>query len=100
VHRILNAIASDIKKETENKSEKGSGLIEYWEAMRNRGREATLSRINAEKIAGYRERLRYQALNTTVHILDLVIFVCSYAIAGSGRNTTCRRLQPDSEATI
>jgi hypothetical protein len=88
VDRILDLIARDIKKETENKSERGSGLMQYWEMMKIRGREGALSRINAEKIAGYRERLRDQALNTMVHIRDLIIFICSYVIAGGGWNTT------------
>jgi hypothetical protein len=90
VDRILDLIASDIKKETENRSERGSGVMQYWEMMRIRGREAALSRINAEKIEEYRERLRDQALNTTVHIRDLIIFICSYFVAGGGRNTTYR----------
>ncbi|PVF92082.1 hypothetical protein CPB86DRAFT_239737, partial [Serendipita vermifera] len=54
-----------MKKETETESEKRSGLEGYWERMKLGGREATLSEINAKKIAGYRERLRDQALSTT-----------------------------------
>ncbi|PVF92053.1 TPR-like protein [Serendipita vermifera] len=63
--RILNEIASDMKKETENDSEKCSTLESYWEKMKSLGREAALSGINAQKISGYRERLRDQALSTT-----------------------------------
>ncbi|PVF91123.1 hypothetical protein CPB86DRAFT_792264, partial [Serendipita vermifera] len=63
--RILNEIASDMKKETETESEKVSGLEGYWERMKVRGRETALSEINAKKIAGYRERLRDQAHSTT-----------------------------------
>ncbi|PVF99247.1 hypothetical protein CPB86DRAFT_299159, partial [Serendipita vermifera] len=63
--KILNEIASDMKKETETESEKVSGLEGYWERMKVRGRETALSEINAKKIASYRERLRDQALSTT-----------------------------------
>jgi hypothetical protein len=88
VDRILDLIARDIKKETENKSERGSGLMQYWEMMKVRGREGALSRINAEKIAGYREQLRDQTLNTTVHIYELSNFIYSHIVAGGGRHTT------------
>jgi hypothetical protein len=88
VDRILDLIARDIKKETENKSERGSGLMQYWEMMKVRGREGALSRIHAEKIAGYREQLRDQTLNTMVHIHDLLVFTSSYVVAGGGRNAT------------
>jgi hypothetical protein len=98
MNRILNWIASDIKKETEIKSERGSGLVQYWESMKLRGREAALSSINAEKIAGYRERLRDQALNTTVRICISRTFTYLSRITGSYRNTADRRYQPNSEA--
>ncbi|PVF99242.1 TPR-like protein [Serendipita vermifera] len=54
-----------MKKETETESDKRSGLEGYWERMKLRGRETALSEINAKKIAGYKERLRDQALSTT-----------------------------------
>jgi hypothetical protein len=98
VNRILNGIASDLKKETEIRSERGPGLLQYWESMKLRRREAALSTINVEKIAGYRERLRDQALNTTVCILISQTFTYLSPMTGSYRNTTDRRFQPDSEA--
>ncbi|PVF99230.1 TPR-like protein [Serendipita vermifera] len=61
---ILNEIASDMKKETETESDKGSELKSYWEKMKLWGREVALSEINAQKIASYRERLRDQARDT------------------------------------
>jgi hypothetical protein len=72
--------------------------VQYWESMNLRGREAALSTINAEKIAGYREQLRDQALNTTVCILIYQTFTYLSRITGSYRNTIDRRFQPNSEA--
>ncbi|PVF99233.1 hypothetical protein CPB86DRAFT_814029 [Serendipita vermifera] len=63
--KLLNEIASDMKRETETESEKGSGLKGYWERMKHRRRESALSEINEKKIAGYKECLRDQALSTT-----------------------------------
>ncbi|PVF91549.1 hypothetical protein CPB86DRAFT_878456 [Serendipita vermifera] len=63
--RILNAIASDMKRETEDRSQAGEGLEQYWERMKKLGREAALSRISAGKITSYKEQLRDQALNVT-----------------------------------
>ncbi|PVF92052.1 hypothetical protein CPB86DRAFT_240809 [Serendipita vermifera] len=63
--KILNEIAGDIKKETEDNSERDTGLESYWKTMKHLGKEAALSRINAENIARYKERLRDQTLNTT-----------------------------------
>lgn len=61
--RILNTIAIDMKRDTETPAETSDGLETYWEMMKGWGREAALSRINAEKISGYKEQLRDQALN-------------------------------------
>ncbi|PVF90787.1 hypothetical protein CPB86DRAFT_803301, partial [Serendipita vermifera] len=44
-------------------TEASDGLENYWETMNVWGREAALSRINAEKISGYKGQLRDQALN-------------------------------------
>ncbi|CAG8771064.1 10353_t:CDS:2, partial [Acaulospora colombiana] len=55
--KILDEIAWDMKKETESDSEKGSVLENYWDKTKGHGREMTLSKINAQKIARYRERL-------------------------------------------
>lgn len=72
--KILNAIASDMKKETETEAERGSGLESYWERMKLRGREAALSEINAKKIADYKDCLRDQALDTMevvgIHVIS------------------------------
>ncbi|PVF92051.1 TPR-like protein [Serendipita vermifera] len=63
--KILDEIASDMKQETETPSESGSGLESYWEDMKFGGKEAVLSKINTQQIAGYKERLLDQALGTT-----------------------------------
>jgi hypothetical protein len=64
--RILDYIAGDIQKETGTPSEIGSGVEQYWQKMMSWGKEATLSRINEEKIAEYKERLRDQTMNLMV----------------------------------
>ncbi|PVF99249.1 TPR-like protein [Serendipita vermifera] len=63
--KILNGIARDMRKETDIGPERESGLERYWETMRHLGSEAALSRINAERIVRYKERIRDQTLNTT-----------------------------------
>jgi hypothetical protein len=55
-----------MKRETQDRTETGEGMEQYWERMKSLGREAALSGINAEKITSYREQLRDQALSVTV----------------------------------
>ncbi|PVF99244.1 TPR-like protein [Serendipita vermifera] len=63
--KILNEIASDMRRETDDDPERASRQENYWETMKHLGREVALLRINAERIGRYRERLRDQTLNTT-----------------------------------
>ncbi|KAG8807691.1 hypothetical protein FRC17_004316, partial [Serendipita sp. 399] len=55
---VLDNIAEDIKKETQNTSEVSQRLETYWSRVRVIGREAVLANVNAEKIASYQEQLR------------------------------------------
>lgn len=55
--RVLDSIAEDIKTETEEPSEALQGLGLYWSKFKSLGREATLSKINAARIASYQEQL-------------------------------------------
>jgi hypothetical protein len=65
-------------------------MVQYWEMIKFRGREAALSTINAEKIAGYREQLRDQGLHTTVCIPISRTLTYLSPITGSDRNTVDR----------
>jgi hypothetical protein len=71
--RILDKIASDMKRETEDRSESSEGLEQYWGRMKRVGREAAMSRINAEKIVSYKEQLRDQTLNVTVRFIFCIL---------------------------
>jgi hypothetical protein len=89
-------MAIDMKKETETSSERGSGLEQYWGTTKRLGREAALSNINAEKIAEYKQRLRDQALNTTVRIQTPFIFLCSRRAIGGTWNSSKSQAGPSS----
>ncbi|KAG8805973.1 hypothetical protein FRC17_005247, partial [Serendipita sp. 399] len=54
----LNNIATDIKNQTQKKSETSQGLELYWSKIRLTGSEAMMANITAEKIASYQEQLR------------------------------------------
>ncbi|KAG8802011.1 hypothetical protein FRC17_006509, partial [Serendipita sp. 399] len=56
--RILDEIATDIKKETQRRSEASQGLQTYWSRMQMTGREAALANIDSEKITSYKDQLR------------------------------------------
>jgi hypothetical protein len=94
VNSILNGIAVDMKKETETSSKGESGPEKYWENMRRWGREAALSKINAEKIADYKERLRDQALNTTVLLYTSFLLICSFRILGDTWYSSKSQFEP------
>jgi hypothetical protein len=94
MNSILNGVAIDMKKETETSSETGSGLEQYWETTKRLGREAALSNINAEKIAEYKERLRDQALDTTVRIQIASTLVCSHCVIGGAWNSSKSQVGP------
>jgi hypothetical protein len=91
---ILNSIAIDMKKETETSSETGSGLEQYWGTTKRLGREAALSNINADKITEYKERLRDQALDTTVRIQTSFIFLCSRCVIGGTWDSSKSQVGP------
>ncbi|CAG8626182.1 15534_t:CDS:2, partial [Acaulospora colombiana] len=65
-YRILNKIATDMKEESQENFEENDGLERYWQRMKQLGKEASLSRIKAEKIASYKKQLSDQALNAAV----------------------------------
>jgi hypothetical protein len=94
VNSILNGIAIDMKKETETSSKRESGLEQYWENMRRWGREAALSTINAEKITDYKERLRDQALNTTVRLYTPFVLIYSSRIIGDAGYSSKSQFEP------
>ncbi|KAG8809817.1 hypothetical protein FRC17_003232 [Serendipita sp. 399] len=56
--RILNNITTDIKNQTQKKSEASQGLELYWSKIRLTGSEAMMANITVEKIASYQEQLQ------------------------------------------
>ncbi|KAG8834847.1 hypothetical protein FRC17_006779, partial [Serendipita sp. 399] len=90
---ILDSIATDIKRETQKKSEASQGLKIYWSRIQSAGREAVLASINAEKIMSYQDQLR----NITFDVIEKTVIgnalATSYAL-----DKTSQALQNTSQA--
>jgi hypothetical protein len=94
MNSVLNGIATDMQKETETSSERGSGLEQYWEMTRRLGREVALSTINADKIVEYKERLRDQALDTMARVQISFLLLYSHRVIGGTRNSSKSQVGP------
>ncbi|KAG8809787.1 hypothetical protein FRC17_003244 [Serendipita sp. 399] len=90
---ILDSIATDIKNETQKKSEASQKLELYWSRIQSAGREAVLASINAEKIVAYQDQLR----NITFDVIEKTVIGSALATSHA-LDKTSQALQNTSQA--